>query len=202
MLLTTILTAPRPTGVDYFSATLASLRQQNIEPTVFNDAAHVGNRKMMLDIFQHFITQKKFTRLLYLEDDITFAQGVGQFAQLVSIPQQWPLLSLFDDRIADARPQRLQMNCHHFLYNQALIFPRSTIEKLLKLELHSDPRAGINGSSKLLRRMMITAGFKEYGLQLPSLIKHIGEISLVTGGKTTLITSPAFTEETNALSLI
>jgi hypothetical protein len=204
MLLTTILTAPRPNGIEYLSQTQAALEQQQAAPMVFRDTDQKGNRKILQLILRWFVAREEYDRLLFLEDDIVPCQSLIPFVQAAVIRPSWPVLSLYDPRIADPRPQWLSMNVEAFFYTQALIFPRSTAEKIVELdwENRAAPLRNGNGASGGLRYCFKELGFREYGLQLPNLVQHIGKVSAILKRPTLAPQSPTFPGKNfNALSV-
>lgn len=202
MLLTTILTAPRPNGVEYLTQTLAAIRKQT-EPVIFTDSQKTGNRASMRETLAYFVARRDFSRLLYLEDDVLPCRNLIEYAQAVEIPEHWPLLSLFDARVADQRNQRLEMNAHTFFYTQALIIPRQTAIKLLTTDWtgRTSLQNG-NGCSRQIRRSLTELGHTTYGLQTPNPIKHTGQVSAILQRVSLVPESQFIGEDFNATTLI
>lgn len=145
-----------------------------------------GSRRLMRAAMNLFVKSGR-DRMLYLEDDILISRNFLEYASLVGIKERWAMVSFHDARIryyprsaVVARP-----TCG-FLYSQAFVIGRVVAQSLTAPEMDWEtPPRGVtdgNGSDRKLSQLMRRAGFIQYGLQLPSLIKHQGLVSAVTGG--------------------
>lgn len=205
-----VITAPRLTEANYLPATLAALSKQldaETIPLVTADACRPeippgwnlqshpgrerrGSRRQMRAVMEAFITSDA-ERLLYCEDDTIPCRNLVQYARRVEIADNWPLLSLFDPRMwqkNEEGPIRriVELPCQFFLFTQCFVVTRATVEKLLPFDFAAQPRRikGPNGSDSMIRGFIAELGYKAYGVQIPNLVTHIGDDSIVVHGKT------------------
>ena len=203
-----VITAPRLTDANYLPATLAALQKQlssETIPLVTADAylpeippgwklqSHParerrGSRLQMRAVFEAFI-ESGAERLLYCEDDIIPCRNLVEYARRVEIPDAWPLVSFFDPRIGEEwQKARLiaPLPVRRFLYTQCFVTRRETVEKLLAFDFTAQPQRirGLNGSDSMLRGFFFRLNIKAYGAQIPNLVTHVGDDSIVMRGKT------------------
>jgi len=174
-LLITILTAPR--AVNYFSQTYPLIKEQ-CEAAVYDDQSKEGTCYCFLGLLKMFLRSGE-ERWLYLEDDVLICRNLIEYARRVEIPSHWAALTLLDMRIADARPQRIEMATGKFCHPAAMILTRETAERLLGLNIRQpDKEFAADAFTR-----MLTRGFEQispvYGVQQPSLVEHIGKYSAI-----------------------
>lgn len=207
-IMVSVITAPRLTDAFYLPQTLTALSKQldaDCLPLVTADAykpevpepwrlqshdgpERRGSRLQMRAVFEAFIASD-CQRLLYCEDDVIPCKNLIEYTRRIEMPGSWPLISFFDARIKEewqAARVIAPMPVSRFLFTQCFVTHRSPVERLLNCDFAAQPRRirGPNGSDSMLRGFFKALGYTAYGLQIPNLITHVGEDSIVVAGPT------------------
>lgn len=189
-MLVTMISGKR--NADYLQTALDSVTPQaqpDFPFRLFRDENGIGSRRMMRRAFDYFVNETDEQRLLYLEDDIVICKNFIEYASMVQLRERWAILSFHDARMRVCGPPgAIALPTCKFLYTQAFVVCREVASRLLGEDFETPPHKTTdgNGSDRKLAQLMRRLGFIQYGLQLPSLVFHIGYISAVTG-----VVSPA-----------
>jgi len=190
-----VLTAPRPGGVDYLTATLDMVDESAtsarflivdggaaetradwslVMPRYRPDVGRPANRFAAWEAIQiaHHIQED----LILLEDDIELVSGAMAWAERLAVPDDSAFVSLYTPRMAGVRGL-WRSTAHHYCYAQALKFPLRTIDAMIAAP-HEWIGSWFDHTDSTLRAIGIARRWR-YALHLPSLAQHVGAVSVL-----------------------
>jgi hypothetical protein len=131
----------------------------------------------------------KADHLIYCEDDITMCEGALSYIAEYSVPDNMAFVDFCD--MTELLPHTdtglyvvefAKLHRHKFIGNQCLLFPRRTIEWLIKQDYSRGPVHLRSQSDVALGHLLCESPWPRYGAHVPCLADHVGEISSVHGG--------------------
>lgn len=177
-----ITTCPRPDGISYLPATLASLHAAGFTPEIVNDPDKGGSwpalRRALAGLLER--SEAADDCLIVFQDDVVAAKGLADWLQ----NNLWPgpvetigVVSLYTAGPCHQQPGWFttdDLGVHRTWGACALCLPRRSAELVLAYR----ERAMLNGSDTTLAGFFRSRNLKWF-LHSPSLTNHVGAISSI-----------------------
>lgn len=202
--LVAVSTAVRP-GADYLPQTLAALDAAGAagqDRVVFTDGplragfdcpwpVHVrpfaGCSRANLWAALRLAAGTGAERLLFFEDDVAPCPAAVTTMATTPVQDDLLLISFFDRReLAEGAPAGVhrRTGAHGFWSTVAVVFPLRSCSFLAARDPADVlPRGHRHLADHAVGRLMDSSPWPVYGIHVPCLVRHIGEISLVHGGR-------------------
>jgi hypothetical protein len=190
-----IRTAPRAGGADYLPELVGHCEADGIGGTLLNDdraprrwpgsnwtSSATGGRQGSLRSgwYALELASGHGQDLLLLEDDVIPATGAVREMFDYVVPEHLAFVSFFDAKKRPRVAGLLELPCSRFLFAQALKIPLRTVRGVLSGKAPADypdpPRHMFDWN---FGRFAAVRSAASYGLVLPNLVEHRGDVSVV-----------------------
>ncbi len=151
----------------------------------------VGNLRKFFDVLE-FARAYSADRLFYFEDDVVLCKNAIARMQSVGVPEHLAFVSYFDMKEVKPHQSRtpallnvpvMGLDGQGFWGLQAVVFPKRTMDYLLANRAQILDEAGGEArrhqSDYFMGQALLRSPWPTYGVHVPNLVQHVGELSAV-----------------------
>lgn len=223
-----IITCPRPGGVDYLPRTAAALLAAGADGCVRRlvladgdlpagelpgweiDVRYPrgGPRAMMWWAFERALAAG-VDQLIYCEDDVTPVRNAVTFMSRLVVPDRVAFVDFYDFVLPENAAAGFHVRTFATVYscNQCMLFPRRTLEWLVQQDPFAVQLTQMRGhvgfaTDAVLGVLLARSPWPQYLAHLPRLVRHDGDVSAAHPQRALRIAHAFPGEDFDALSLL